>query len=200
MLPCRPCIERYPPRAPSPVHSAAHTSASSRRSHPAPPPVAPTAPPPVAPTAPPPRRPLQHPYAGAPSSASSGAPWGPVCRRPLGLDAGAPPGPVAGAAGASASHTSSSLQRATPRNWDDGAGAPPQPRPPHHRGRRGAVRQGAGHRPRRPPPGVPPPQPPARQRARPPRSTDIVKSGTLRQVRMVAIREHRFPFLVKVNN
>ncbi|KAL6857059.1 hypothetical protein ACP4OV_018441 [Aristida adscensionis] len=29
---------------------------------------------------------------------------------------------------------------------------------------------------------------------------DIVKSGTLGQVRMVAIREHRFPFLVKVNN
>jgi hypothetical protein len=27
---------------------------------------------------------------------------------------------------------------------------------------------------------------------------DIVKSGTLGQVRMVAIREHRFPFLVKV--
>jgi predicted dehydrogenase len=27
---------------------------------------------------------------------------------------------------------------------------------------------------------------------------DIVKSGTLRKVRMVAIREHRFPFLVKV--
>ncbi|XP_038978297.1 uncharacterized oxidoreductase SP_1686-like isoform X1 [Phoenix dactylifera] len=29
---------------------------------------------------------------------------------------------------------------------------------------------------------------------------EIVKSGTLGQVRMVAIREHRFPFLVKVNN
>uniref|UniRef100_A0A0E0LR60 Gfo/Idh/MocA-like oxidoreductase N-terminal domain-containing protein n=1 Tax=Oryza punctata TaxID=4537 RepID=A0A0E0LR60_ORYPU len=29
---------------------------------------------------------------------------------------------------------------------------------------------------------------------------DTVKSGTLGQVRMVAIREHRFPFLVKVNN
>ncbi|XP_048541706.1 inositol 2-dehydrogenase isoform X2 [Triticum urartu] len=29
---------------------------------------------------------------------------------------------------------------------------------------------------------------------------DIVKSGTLGQVKMVAIREHRFPFLVKVNN
>ncbi|XP_051201252.1 uncharacterized protein [Lolium perenne] len=29
---------------------------------------------------------------------------------------------------------------------------------------------------------------------------DIVKSGTLGHVRMVAIREHRFPFLVKVNN
>lgn len=29
---------------------------------------------------------------------------------------------------------------------------------------------------------------------------DIVKNGTLGQVRMVAIREHRFPFLVKVNN
>ncbi|KAG2576695.1 hypothetical protein PVAP13_6NG053000 [Panicum virgatum] len=29
---------------------------------------------------------------------------------------------------------------------------------------------------------------------------DIVKSGTLGQVRMVAVREHRFPFLVKVNN
>lgn len=27
---------------------------------------------------------------------------------------------------------------------------------------------------------------------------DTVKSGTLGQVRMVAIREHRFPFLVKV--
>lgn len=27
---------------------------------------------------------------------------------------------------------------------------------------------------------------------------DIVKSGTLGQVKMVAIREHRFPFLVKV--
>lgn len=29
---------------------------------------------------------------------------------------------------------------------------------------------------------------------------DIVKGGNLGQVRMVAIREHRFPFLVKVNN
>ncbi|KAL8541576.1 hypothetical protein ACS0TY_002732 [Phlomoides rotata] len=29
---------------------------------------------------------------------------------------------------------------------------------------------------------------------------DIVKGGTLGQVKMVAIREHRFPFLVKVNN
>ncbi|KAL3829896.1 hypothetical protein ACJIZ3_018698 [Penstemon smallii] len=29
---------------------------------------------------------------------------------------------------------------------------------------------------------------------------DIVKCGTLGQVKMVAIREHRFPFLVKVNN
>ncbi|XP_010941052.1 uncharacterized protein [Elaeis guineensis] len=29
---------------------------------------------------------------------------------------------------------------------------------------------------------------------------EIVKSGTLGRVRMVAIREHRFPFLVKVNN
>ncbi|KAE8671745.1 hypothetical protein F3Y22_tig00111941pilonHSYRG00235 [Hibiscus syriacus] len=29
---------------------------------------------------------------------------------------------------------------------------------------------------------------------------EIVKSGTLGQVKMVAIREHRFPFLVKVNN
>ncbi|XP_039134055.1 inositol 2-dehydrogenase 2 [Dioscorea cayenensis subsp. rotundata] len=29
---------------------------------------------------------------------------------------------------------------------------------------------------------------------------EIVKSGALGQVRMVAIREHRFPFLVKVNN
>uniref|UniRef100_A0A0D9X4B9 Gfo/Idh/MocA-like oxidoreductase N-terminal domain-containing protein n=1 Tax=Leersia perrieri TaxID=77586 RepID=A0A0D9X4B9_9ORYZ len=29
---------------------------------------------------------------------------------------------------------------------------------------------------------------------------DIVRSGTLGQVRMVAIREHRFPFLVKVND
>ncbi|CAI9095771.1 OLC1v1031780C1 [Oldenlandia corymbosa var. corymbosa] len=29
---------------------------------------------------------------------------------------------------------------------------------------------------------------------------DIVKTGTLGQVKMVAIREHRFPFLVKVNN
>lgn len=28
---------------------------------------------------------------------------------------------------------------------------------------------------------------------------DIVKSGILGQVKMVAIREHRFPFLVKVN-
>lgn len=27
----------------------------------------------------------------------------------------------------------------------------------------------------------------------------IVKGGTLGQVKMVAIREHRFPFLVKVN-
>ncbi|XP_058084659.1 uncharacterized protein LOC131232445 [Magnolia sinica] len=29
---------------------------------------------------------------------------------------------------------------------------------------------------------------------------DVVKGGTLGQVKMVAIREHRFPFLVKVNN
>ncbi|URE19246.1 Oxidoreductase family, NAD-binding Rossmann fold [Musa troglodytarum] len=29
---------------------------------------------------------------------------------------------------------------------------------------------------------------------------DVVKSGILGQVKMVAIREHRFPFLVKVNN
>jgi predicted dehydrogenase len=29
---------------------------------------------------------------------------------------------------------------------------------------------------------------------------DIVKSGTLGHVRMVAIREHRFPFLVKVRD
>ncbi|KAE8683780.1 hypothetical protein F3Y22_tig00111166pilonHSYRG00005 [Hibiscus syriacus] len=29
---------------------------------------------------------------------------------------------------------------------------------------------------------------------------DLVKDGTLGQVKMVAIREHRFPFLVKVNN
>ncbi|KAL2472064.1 Oxidoreductase family protein [Abeliophyllum distichum] len=29
---------------------------------------------------------------------------------------------------------------------------------------------------------------------------DIVKGGTLGQIKMVAIREHRFPFLVKVNN
>lgn len=29
---------------------------------------------------------------------------------------------------------------------------------------------------------------------------DVVKGGVLGQVRMVAIREHRFPFLVKVNN
>lgn len=28
---------------------------------------------------------------------------------------------------------------------------------------------------------------------------EIVKSGALGQVRMVAIREHRFPFLVKVH-
>ena len=28
---------------------------------------------------------------------------------------------------------------------------------------------------------------------------DIVKCGTLGQVKMVAIREHRFPFLVKVD-
>lgn len=27
----------------------------------------------------------------------------------------------------------------------------------------------------------------------------IVKSGSIGQVKMVAIREHRFPFLVKVN-
>lgn len=27
---------------------------------------------------------------------------------------------------------------------------------------------------------------------------DVVKGGTLGQVKMVAIREHRFPFLVKV--
>ncbi|KAJ4777167.1 Inositol 2-dehydrogenase [Rhynchospora pubera] len=29
---------------------------------------------------------------------------------------------------------------------------------------------------------------------------EVVKSGTLGQVKMVAIREHRFPFLIKVNN
>lgn len=29
---------------------------------------------------------------------------------------------------------------------------------------------------------------------------EIVKGGTLGQVKMVAIREHRFPFLVKVNH
>ena len=63
------------------------------------------------------------------------------------------------------------------RGRDDGAGAPPQPRPPRRRGRAGAVRQGAGHRPRRPPPGVPPPRPPARRRARSPRSTGKTSSA-----------------------
>lgn len=28
---------------------------------------------------------------------------------------------------------------------------------------------------------------------------DIVNSGTIGQVKMVSIREHRFPFLIKVN-